>query len=61
MPSILKSKTVWFAILVAVLSVLQGFLFLLPIQPLHQMLVGIVLAVCIVLLRLVTTEPVSQK
>ncbi len=60
MPSILKSKTVWFAILVAVLSVLQGFLFLLPIQPLHQMLVGIVLAVCIVLLRLVTTEPVSQ-
>lgn len=61
MPSILKSKTVWFAILVAVLSVLQGFLFLLPIQPLHQMLVGVVLAVCIVLLRLVTTEPVNQK
>ncbi len=61
MPSILKSRTVLFAVLVAVLSVLQGFLFLLPITPVQQMWVGIVLAVCIVVLRVITTVPVSEK
>ena len=27
----LKSRTIWFAILIAVLSVLQGFVFALPV------------------------------
>jgi hypothetical protein len=58
---LLKSKTVIFAILLAVMSVLQGYVFLLPIEPTHQMLVGVVIAVIVTVLRLITTQPISQK
>ena len=58
---LLKSKTVWFAILIAVLSVVQGYVALLPITPVQQMLVGIVIAVAVLVLRLVTTQPISEK
>ena len=58
---LLKSKTVWFAILLAVLSILQGYVGLLPLTPVHQMLVGIVIAVVITVLRIVTTQPISEK
>ena len=61
MKHLLRSKTIWFAILVAVLSVLQGFIFALPLTPLWQAAVGCVIAVAIVLLRAVTTQPLSQK
>ena len=57
----LKSKTVWFAISVAVLSVLQGFVFLLPVTPVQQMLVGVAIAVVVTLLRIVTTQPIAEK
>ena len=57
----LKSKTVWFAVIVAVLSVLQGFIFQLPIAPIWQAAVGCVIAVIIVILRFVTTQPLSEK
>lgn len=57
----LKSKTVWFAILVAVLSVLQAYVFLLPITPAQQMQVGLLLAVLVVALRFATTQPLSEK
>lgn len=57
----LKSRTVWFAIAVAVLSVLQGFVFALPLTPLWQAVVGCVIAVAVVLLRAITTQPLSQK
>lgn len=58
---LLKSKTVWLAIVLAVLSVLQGSIGLLPLDPMGQMLVGIVLAVLITVLRIVTTQPISEK
>lgn len=61
MTNLLKSRTVWFAIAVAVLSVLQGFVFLLPVTPVQQMLAGIVIAVAVTLLRIVTTQPISEK
>ena len=57
----LKSRTVWFAMLLAVLSVLQGFVFALPLAPLHQALVGCAIAVGIVILRAITTQPLSGK
>lgn len=57
----LKSRTVWFAILLAVLSVLQGYVFLLPIPPTQQMVVGVAISVAVVVLRLITTEPVINK
>lgn len=59
--SILKSKTVWFSVLLAVLSVVQGYIGLLPLTPLNQMYVGIGIAAAVVVLRAVTTQPLSSK
>lgn len=58
---LLKSRTVIFAILLAVLSIVQGYVGLLPLTPIGQMFVGCVIAVCITLLRIVTTTPISDK
>lgn len=57
----LKSRTVLFAILLAVLSVLQAYVFLLPITPIQQMYVGLAIAVAVTVLRFVTTQPMSEK
>lgn len=58
---IFKSKTIWFSILLAVLSVIQGYIGLLPLTPLNQMYVGIGISVAVVILRAVTTQPLSSK
>lgn len=58
---LLKSKTIWYAIVVAVMSVLQGFVFLLPVTPVGQMLIGCGLAVGIVVLRFLTNQPLLDK
>lgn len=57
----LKSRTVWFAIALAVLSVLQGFVLQLPIPAWGHAIVGSVIAAAIVVLRIITTQPLSQK
>ena len=57
----LKSRTVWFAIALAVLSVLQGFVLQLPIPTWGHAVVGSVIAAAIVVLRIITTQPLSQK
>ena len=59
--NLLKSKTVWYAIIIAVLSIVQGYIGLLPMTPVAQMFVGIGISVGIVILRLLTTQPVSEK
>jgi hypothetical protein len=58
---LLKSKTVWFSIILAVLSILQGYVGLLPLSPTDQMLVGVAIAVAVTLLRIITTQPINQK
>jgi len=58
---LLKSRTVLFALLLAVLSVLQGYVGLLPFSPVEQMFIGIAISVSITLLRIITTVPISQK
>lgn len=58
---LLKSRTVWFALLLAVLSVVQGYVGLLPLTPVQQMYVGIAISVVITVLRIVTTQPISEK
>jgi hypothetical protein len=58
---LLKSRTVIFALLLAVLSIVQGYVGLLPLMPFHQMLVGCGIAVCITILRIITTTPISEK
>ena len=59
--NLLKSKTVWYAIVIAVLSIVQGYIGLLPMTPIEQMVIGIIISVGIVILRLLTTQPISEK
>ena len=56
-----KSKTIWFATLVAVLSVLQGFIFELPFEPKYQALVGVALAIIVTVLRFCTHGSLDDK
>lgn len=57
----LKSRTVQYGIAIAVLSVLQGFIGFIPANPVIQAITGCVIASGIVILRAVTTMPLSQK
>lgn len=59
--NLLKSKTVWYAIIIAILSIVQGYINLLPMTPVLQMFVGIGISVGIVILRFLTTQPISEK
>jgi hypothetical protein len=58
---LLKSRTVLFALLLAVLSILQGYVFLLHISPVQQMFVGVGLSVIVTILRIITTQPINAK
>ena len=58
---LLRSRTVLFALLLAALSVAQGYVGLLPLTPINQMWVGIGISVIVTLLRIVTTQPISEK
>ena len=58
---LLKSRTVLFAILLAALSVAQGYIGLLPMTPINQMWAGIGISVIVAVLRIVTTQPLSAK
>jgi hypothetical protein len=58
---LLKSRTVLFALLLAVLSVLQGNIGLLPLTQIQQMYVGIAISVIVTILRIVTTQSISEK
>jgi magnesium-transporting ATPase (P-type) len=49
----LKSKQVQWALVVAILSVLQGFVMELPLTPVQQMIVGLIISVVIVLLKFI--------
>ena len=60
-PSLLRSRTVWFAILLAALSVVQGYLSVFNLDSQTEMLVGIGISVIVTVLRIITTQPLSQK
>ena len=59
--NIFRSKTVWLGIIVALLSVAQGFIFQIPVAPLYQAAIGGAIAVAIVVLRFMTTQPIAEK
>lgn len=61
MTSILRSRTVWFAIILAALSVVQGYLGVFKLDAQTEMLVGIGISVIVTVLRIITTQPLSQK
>lgn len=58
---LLKSRTVQFAILLAALSVVQGYVGLLPLTQVQQMYAGIGISVIVTILRIITTQPISEK
>ena len=51
--TLLKNKTVLWSLVIAVLSVLQGYLFELSLTPVHHMIVGLILSGVIVLLTFI--------
>ena len=57
----LKSRTVQYGVAIAVRSVLQGFIGFLPANPAVQAMIGCAMASGIVILRFMTTQPVSEK
>jgi len=57
----IKSRTVQFGIAIAVLSVLQGFVGYIPANPAVQAIIGCAIASGIVILRFITTQPLSEK
>lgn len=58
---LLKTRTAKFALLIAILSVLQGYVFLLPMTPINQMWIGLGISIIVTVLRIVTTQPISEK
>lgn len=59
--SILRSRTIQFSIALAVLSVLQGFIFHLPLPPAGQAFIGCMIATAVVVLRAITTMPLKER
>jgi hypothetical protein len=57
----LKSRTVQFGVALASLSVLQGFVGFIPANPAVQAIIGCIIASGIVILRFITTQPISEK
>lgn len=57
----LKSKTIQFSLLLAVLSVVQGYVSLLPLDQQGQMVAGLVISVAVAVLRVLTSVPLSEK
>jgi hypothetical protein len=57
----LKSRTVQFGVALASLSVLQGFVGFIPASPAIQAMLGCGIASAIVVLRFITTQPISEK
>ena len=57
----LKSKTVWFAMLLSGLSLAQGLILEIPLSPIWQAIIGMVLSACVIVLRFITKQSVYDK
>jgi len=58
---LIRSKTMLFSVALAVLSVSQGFVVQLQLDPMQQSIVGMVIAGAIAALRVITTTPLADK
>jgi hypothetical protein len=61
MANALNSRTIQFALALAILSGLQGYVAQIPASPEVQGVIGLVVAVAIAVLRVITTVPLSEK
>jgi threonine/homoserine efflux transporter RhtA len=58
---LLKSKTIVFAILLSILPLFAQYIGAFNLTPIQQMIALQVIAACVAVLRLVTTQPISEK
>ena len=58
---LLRSKTIWFAILLAILPLFAQYIGVFNLTPMEQMIALQVIAAITAVLRLVTTQPISEK
>lgn len=57
----LRSKTIWFSILLAVLPIIPTYIGEFDLSPIEQMLAAQAVAVVVAILRFVTDKPISDK
>ena len=57
----LRSKTIWFSILLAVLPIIPTYIGEFDLTPIQQMLAVQLIAAVVVVLRLITDKPIRDK
>ena len=60
MKPVIFSKTIWFAVILAVLSALQASILSLPLSAQTQGMIGGIIALAITVLRALTNEPLAM-
>lgn len=58
---LLKSRTIWFSIILAILPVFAQYIGVFNLSPVQQMIALQVIAVIVAILRIITTQPISGK
>lgn len=61
MPQLFKSKTIWFAILLSILPIFAQYIGAFNLTPLQQMVAMQLIAAAVAVLRIITTQPISEK
>ena len=56
-----RSKTIWFSILLATLPIIPTYIGEFDLTPIQQMLAVQLIAAVVVVLRLLTDKPISDK
>ena len=58
---LLKSRTIIFAILLAILPLFAQYIGVFNLTPMQQMIALQVIAAIVAILRVITTQPISEK
>jgi threonine/homoserine efflux transporter RhtA len=58
---LLKSRTIVFAILLAILPLFAQYIGVFNLTPIQQMIAMQVIAAIVAILRVITTQPISEK
>lgn len=57
----MKSRTVWFGMIISGLGFVQSIIYEFPVSPAIQGVIGVTLGAVIVLLRMDTTDAIDDK
>lgn len=58
---LLKSRTIWFAVVLAILPIAAQYIGVFNLTPVQQMIALQVIAAIVAILRVVTTTSISEK